>query len=192
LFTHFSSFLIRYFGDLARYNFSEFRWELMVGAKALSKYIYAVNDTFTLSTRKGLLMLKIYSDGASRGNPGPSAIAFIILDEDDKVLEKYSQNLGIGTNNQAEYQALISALEHASTLGSSAVTCYLDSELVVKQLNGEYEVRKPELRALWRKAMALKMRFSKINVRWVPRTDRHIQEVDCLVNQLLDDKASQQ
>jgi ribonuclease HI len=163
-----------------------------LGLELYPKYIYVVNDTFTLSTRKGLLMLKIYSDGASRGNPGPSAIAFIILDEDDKVLEKDLQHLGIRTNNQAEYQALISALEHASTFSSREVTCYLDSELVVKQLNGEYEVRKPELRALWRKVMALKMRFRKISVRWVPRTDRHIQEVDCLVNQLLDEKASRQ
>jgi ribonuclease HI len=137
-------------------------------------------------------MLKTYSDGASRGNPGPSAIAFIILDEDDRVLEKNSRPLGIRTNNQAEYEALISALESASTLGSREVKCYLDSELVVKQLNSEYRIRKPELRSLWRKAVALKMSFSKTSVIWVSRTDIHIQEVDSLVNQLLDDNVSMQ
>jgi ribonuclease HI len=137
-------------------------------------------------------MLKIYSDGASRGNPGLSAIAFTILDEDDKVLEKDSTSIGIRTNNQAEYEALILALEHASTRGSREVTCYLDSELVVKQLNGEYEIKKPELRTLWRKVIALKIRFKKTNVIWVPRTNRYIQEVDSLVNQLLDDIVSQQ
>jgi len=132
-------------------------------------------------------MLRIYSDGASRGNPGPSAIAFIILDEDDRVLEKDSRLLGIGTNNQAEYEALISALERASMLGSREVTCYSDSQLVVKQLNGEWRIKKPELRSLWRKVIALKMRFNKTSAIWVPRTDRHIQEVDSVVNQLLDD-----
>jgi ribonuclease HI len=138
------------------------------------------------------MMLKTYSDGASRGNPGPSAIAFIILDEDDKVLDRNSRPLGIRTNNQAEYEALILALESASILGSREVKCYTDSELAVKQLNGEYRIRKPELRFLWRKAVALKMRFNRISVIWVPRTDRHIQEVDSLVNQLLDDNVSLQ
>jgi len=136
-------------------------------------------------------MLKTYSDGASRVNPGPSAIAFIILDEDDKVLKKDSRLVGIRTNNQAEYEALISALECASTLGRE-VTCYLDSQLVARQLSGETKIENPELRTLWRKVIALKMRFNKTSVIWVPRTDRHIQEVDSLVNQLLDDIVSRQ
>lgn len=132
-------------------------------------------------------MLKTFSDGASRGNPGLSAVAYIILDEDGKVLAKDSRLIGICTNNQAEYEALVSALERASALGSHEVTSYLDSTLVVRQLNGEYKIKKPELVALWRKVTALKMRFSKTRVIWVPRTDRHIQEVDTMVNQLLDD-----
>jgi ribonuclease HI len=136
-------------------------------------------------------MLKTYSDGASRGNPGPSAIAFIILDEDDEVLEENSRSLGIRTNNQAEYEALISALERASALGSREVTCYSDSQLVVKQLNGEWRVKEPELRSLWRKVIAMK-RFNKTSFIWVPRADRHIQEVDSVVNQLLDDIGSRQ
>jgi ribonuclease HI len=131
-------------------------------------------------------MLKTYSDGASRGNPGPSAIAFIILDQNDKVLERASLSFGVCTNNEAEYHALISALERASMLGSREVTCHLDSELVVKQLNGEYRIRKPELKVLWQKVNTLKMRFNKTVFIWVPRTNRHIQEVDSLVNQLLD------
>jgi ribonuclease HI len=131
-------------------------------------------------------MLKTYSDGASRGNPGPSAIAFIILNQNNKVLEKASLSFGVCTNNEAEYHALISAIERASMLGSREVTCYLDSELVVKQLNGEYRIRKPELRALWQKVIALKTRFNKTSFMWVPRTNRYIQEVDSLVNQLLD------
>jgi ribonuclease HI len=135
------------------------------------------------------LTLKTYSDGASRGNPGPSAVAFIILDENDNVLAKDSKPIGICTNNQAEYRALILALERASNLGSLQVKCYMDSELVVKQLNGEYRINKPELRLLWRRVTSLKMRFNKSSAVWVPRTDRYIQEVDLMVNQLLDEKA---
>jgi len=71
---------------------------------------------YVLSVCRGLFALKVYSDGASRGNPGLSAIAFIILDEEDNVLEKNSWPLGMRTNNQAEYEALISALERASGL----------------------------------------------------------------------------
>lgn len=136
-------------------------------------------------------MLTTYSDGASRGNPGPAAIAFLILDENDKILEEDSHSAGIRTNNQAEYEALISALERASALGSPEVKCYLDSELVVRQLNGEYRTRKPELIASLQKAMALKTRFRKVSFFWVPRTDRHIQEADSMVNQVLDKIADQ-
>lgn len=74
------------------------------------------------------LRLKVYSDGASRGNPGPSAIAFMILSEGRETLKRYSKYVGIGTNNQAEYRALISALEFASKLTSREVVCYLESE----------------------------------------------------------------
>lgn len=84
-----------------------------------------------------LRMFRIYSDGSSRGNPGISAIAFAILSEDSRLLKKYSKYLGIRTNNQAEYEALISALESASALTDQEVACYMDSELVVKHLNGE-------------------------------------------------------
>ena len=82
------------------------------------------------------LRLRVYSDGASRGNPGISAIAFMIMTEDGRLLKKYSKYVGIRTNNQAEYEALISALESASKLTDQEVTCCMDSQLVVKQLNG--------------------------------------------------------
>ena len=131
-------------------------------------------------------MLKIYSDAASRGNPGPSAIAFIILEENGSISKSYSRFIGKRTNNQAEYEALISALEHASDLAREEVICYLDSELVVKHLTGEYEVRNPELRKLWSKVQALKKRFQKISFNHAPRTNKYIQQVDMMVNQTLD------
>lgn len=132
------------------------------------------------------MRLILYSDGAARGNPGVSAIAFMILSEDGKLVKKYSKYVGIRTNNQAEYEALISALEIASTLTDQEVTCYTDSELVVRQLNGEYRVRNSELIVLWSKIQELEKRFRRITFRSVPRTDIHIEQVDRLANRTLD------
>ena len=132
------------------------------------------------------LRLRVYSDGASRGNPGISAIAFVIVTENGRLLKKYSKYVGIRTNNQAEYEALISALESASELTDQEVACYMDSELVVKHLNGEYQVRNPKLKALWSKVQELRQQFRRITFENVPRTDRHIEQVDHLANQALD------
>ena len=132
------------------------------------------------------LRLKVYSDGASRGNPGISAIAFMIMTEDGNLLKRYSKYVGIRTNNQAEYEALISALESASELTDQEVTCCMDSELVVKHLNGEYQVRNPKLKTLWLKVQELKQSFQRITFMSVPRTDIHIKQVDRLANQALD------
>lgn len=131
------------------------------------------------------MRLKIYSDGASRSNPGPSAIAFIILNDRGLVLKESSEYVGIGTNNQAEYKALIAALKSAINYGGDVVCCS-DSALVVKQLNGEYEVHDAKMRTLWRKVIALKERFKKITFVHVPRTHEYIVRVDKLVNQTLD------
>ena len=132
------------------------------------------------------MRLAVYSDGASRGNPGPSAIAFLVLSEDGRVLKRYSKYVGMKTNNQAEYEALIKGLEFVSSLTSQEIVCYMDSELVVKQLNRDYQVRDPKLKVLWLKASELVNRFCKVSFVHVPRTDAHIQQADCLVNQTLD------
>ena len=132
------------------------------------------------------MRLRVYSDGASRGNPGISAIAFVIMTEDGRLLKRYSRYVGVRTNNQAEYQALISALESASTFTDGEVTCYIDSELVVKQLVGEYQVRSPKLKILWLEVQGLKRNFQIIDFRKVSRTDRYIEQVDRLANQALD------
>ena len=132
------------------------------------------------------LRLRVYSDGASRGNPGISAIAFMIMTEDGRLLKRYSKYVGVRTNNQAEYEALISALESASELTDQEVTCCMDSELVVKHLNGEYQVRNPKLKTLWLKVQELKQSFQRITFKSVPRTDIHIKQVDRLANQALD------
>jgi len=90
--------------------------------------------------------LKIYTDGASSGNPGPAAIGVSIKDENGKKLAHFSRYIGIATNNQAEYRAVIAALEVAIILGPAKATLYLDSELVARQLTGVYRIRSPSLK----------------------------------------------
>ena len=130
--------------------------------------------------------LSVYSDGGARGNPGPAAIAFLVLAENGQVLKSGSRYLGKRTNNQAEYEALIAALEAAKAIGSEEVTCHLDSEVVAKHLKGEYRVRNPDLRKLWIKVQELKQSFGMVNFVNVPRTNSYIQEADALVNLELD------
>ena len=128
----------------------------------------------------------IYSDGGARGNPGPAAIAFLILSENGQVLTVNSRYLGSHTNNQAEYKALIAALESAVALNAEEVICHLDSQLVVKQLTGEYTVKNSELKKLWNKVGELNRRFKKVSFVSVPRTNIQIQKADALVNEALD------
>jgi ribonuclease HI len=131
----------------------------------------------------------IFSDGGARGNPGPAAIAFIILSENGQTLMTKSRYIGLRTNNQAEYEALLAALESASALNADEVTCHLDSELVTKHLTGEYTVKNPKLRELWNRIQELRGHFKKASFTSVPRTNNQIQKVDKLVNETLD-KAS--
>lgn len=135
------------------------------------------------------MRLKVYSDGGARGNPGPSAIAFLVVSEEDVVLHKASLFLGDHTNNQAEYWAIITALQYAASAKTEEVTCYLDSELVVKQLTGQYSVRNPELRKLWEMTQKLILSFRKVTFINVPRTNLFIQQADSLLNHILDEEA---
>ena len=132
----------------------------------------------------------IFSDGGARGNPGPAAIGFIVLSDEDNILIKKARYVGLRTNNQAEYEALIAAIEFAITVHAEEIICYLDSELVVKQLNGEYTVKNSELRILWRKVHELSNRFKKASFKSVPRTNYQIRKADALVNAALDEFSS--
>lgn len=128
----------------------------------------------------------IFSDGGARGNPGPAAAAFLILSEQGQVLTSNSKHLGICTNNQAEYHALIFALETAATLEPDELICHTDSELMAKQLNEEFDVKNPTLKRLWHRAKELEKEFRKISFVNVSRTHPQIQEADRLVNLTLD------
>ncbi len=150
---------------------------------------HRLNLQKTNRNQKGTSLHKrliVYSDGGARGNPGPAAAGFLILTENSQELKSASRFLGVRTNNQAEYEALIAALEAAAALGAEEVVCHLDSELVAKHLTGEYRVKNAELLKLWNKVRDLHVNFKKISFVNVPRTDGYIQKADALVNGALD------
>lgn len=117
------------------------------------------------------MRLIIYADGASWGNPGPAAIGVVIKDEHRKELVKISEHIGQGTNNQAEYRALIAALKAASTFKPTEVIISLDSELVIKQLAGSYRVKSDLLRPLYIEAAGLLKKFTNLSINHVRHQD---------------------
>ena len=129
-------------------------------------------------------MVKIFSDGGARGNPGPAGIGAVIYNEDNKILAQISEYLGVTTNNQAEYRALIAALKKAKELGVEKVECYLDSELVVKQLNHEYKVKNKDLAPLFLEIHNLVVSFKSINFFHIRR--EYNKEADRLANDAMD------
>jgi ribonuclease HI len=136
-----------------------------------------------LSTSKVL----IYSDGGSRGNPGPAAIGIILLDETGEIILNHSETIGTATNNIAEYSALIKGLELAQKHSAKIVNCFSDSELAIRQINGKYKVKNKKLLELYHKLKKIESQFSKVTYRHVPRENEHIIKADELVNKALDD-----
>jgi ribonuclease HI len=126
----------------------------------------------------------IHSDGGARGNPGPAGIGATIYSAGNKKMADISEYLGITTNNQAEYRALIAALEKARELKATEVKCFLDSELVVKQLNHEYKVKNADLAPLFLKVYNLSLKFSKISFTHIRRELN--KEADRLANEAMD------
>ena len=130
----------------------------------------------------------IYSDGGSRGNPGPSAAAFVIMDEHQNVIDTGGEYLGITTNNQAEYQGVRLGLERARELGLHSIEFRIDSMLVVNQLRGSYKIKNRELWPINERIVALTETFERVRFTHVPRELN--QQADSLVNALLDQHKS--
>ena len=131
-------------------------------------------------------MIYTNSDGGARGNPGPGAIG-VIVRKDGQILIRYSKFIGRNvTNNIAEYEALIKALELASKHTKDELTCILDSKLVVKQLLGEYRVKNLRLIELFLRVQKLQERFNKIRYIHVSRWNKFQRIVDELLNEELD------
>ncbi|MFH1780710.1 MAG: ribonuclease HI family protein [Candidatus Nealsonbacteria bacterium] len=138
----------------------------------------------------------ICTDGGSRGNPGPAAFGVVICDETGRVLKEYGETIGIRTNNEAEYEAVVFALKKVKALygkdvlKNSEIEVRSDSELLVKQINGEYKILEPKIQELFLKVWNLKTEFDHLKFVAVPREKN--QEADKLVNQVLDSQIKNQ
>ncbi|MFA6466425.1 MAG: ribonuclease HI family protein [Patescibacteria group bacterium] len=128
-------------------------------------------------------MARLFTDGGARGNPGPAAIGGVIYDGKNKIAD-FSQYIGQTTNNQAEYQALLKGLDLALSNNIQNLECFLDSELVVKQMNKEYKVKDKELAKIFVKVYNLSLKFKKISFSHIRR--EYNKEADALVNKALD------
>jgi ribonuclease HI len=128
--------------------------------------------------------VEIFCDGASRGNPGQASAGAVLLGEGGKVLAEISERLGVATNNEAEYVALILALKKALQLGASRVAVNADSQLVIRQLTGQYKVKHPEMKRRHAEAMELLGEFSGWSATHVPR-EKNVY-ADKLANAALD------
>ena len=128
--------------------------------------------------------LVIYTDGGARGNPGPAALGVVVGSKE------YSEYLGVMTNNQAEYRALLFALKKAKALlggkkaAEAEIEVRMDSELIVRQLNGEYKIKEPDLQPLFIEVWNLRLDFKKVEFVHVPREQN--KRADRLVNEALD------
>jgi len=128
--------------------------------------------------------LRVNVDGGSRGNPGPAAIAAVVQDGNGEVVEERSEAIGTATNNVAEYRALLLGIERAAALGARHLELIGDSELIVRQVNGEYKVKDEALRELHRQVQKALEGFDQWSIRHVRRDDNA--EADRLVNEELD------
>lgn len=128
--------------------------------------------------------LTIYTDGGARGNPGPAGIGAVIYDENKNVLAEISEYLGVATNNQAEYKAVVAAIKKARELGAEELEFFLDSELVVKQLNREYKVKNKELAPLFVLVYNETLQFKKVVFKHIRRELN--KEADRLANLAMD------
>ncbi|MCK9322532.1 MAG: ribonuclease HI family protein [Candidatus Methanomethylophilaceae archaeon] len=130
-------------------------------------------------------MYRIFSDGGSRGNPGPSAYA-IVVTKDGRTMHEHSEFLGVNTNNYAEYRGLIAGITKAIELGADEVEFVMDSQLVIRQMRGEYKVKSLNVMDLYKDAKALSSQIPKVTFTNVRRSEELIPRADALLNKELD------
>jgi ribonuclease HI len=131
--------------------------------------------------------LLVHVDGGARGNPGPAAIAAVVAEPEGEVLEEHSNTIGQATNNVAEYRALLLGIERARALGAREVDLVGDSELIARQVRGEYRVKDAGLRPLHAQVIEALRDFDRWTIRNIPRGDNA--RADGLVNEALDARA---
>jgi ribonuclease HI len=139
----------------------------------------------------GMLMMspqvKLYTDGGSRGNPGPAAIGIVLCLGDDTVDEEHKEHIGEATNNEAEYQAVLKGLDMAAAHTRKEVVCTSDSEFVIRQLTGAFRLKNERMKRLFDEAKIKEQMFEKVTYRHRPRLSGHLYRADELVNEALDE-----
>ena len=131
------------------------------------------------------MKVTVYSDGGSRGNPGKSAYAIVVV-SGGRVVHEHAEFLGVHTNNYAEYRGLIAAINKAIELGADEAEFVMDSQLVIRQMTGEYRVKNPDMAVLHADAEALAALIPKVSYRNVRRSEEHIPRADALLNAEMD------
>lgn len=126
----------------------------------------------------------MHVDGGARGNPGPAAIGVVVSKPEGEVIDEVAERIGVATNNVAEYRAVLRGLERARALGASEVELVNDSELVARQLTGDYKVKHPSMKPLHQEAITALRGFERWRIRTVRRA--HNARADALVNAALD------
>lgn len=130
------------------------------------------------------MKVKTFTDGGARGNPGPAGIGGVVFDEAGEVLGEVSEYIGETTNNVAEYQALLQTLKKAQELGATEIDCFLDSQLVVRQMNREYKVKDARLAEIFVQVHNLCVQLGRVTFTHVPREQN--KHADKLVNKAID------
>ena len=134
----------------------------------------------------------LYTDGGSRGNPGHAAIGIVLCDGRDRVVREHKEYIGIATSNEAEYRAIIKGLALAARETEGDLRCVSDSELMIRQMRGEYRVREPRLQELHLAAMERANAFVSVSYEHRPRLTGWLRRADELVNEALDRTAAKQ
>ncbi len=131
-------------------------------------------------------LVKVYTDGACRGNPGSGAIGILISDGEGNVLDQHKECIGDCTNNIAEYAALSKGLDLAVKHTRKKVEVYSDSKLVVHQMRGEWRIKQPHLKTLFNEVKRKEAQFENVNYNHIPRTNEFIKQADQMANDALD------
>jgi len=135
--------------------------------------------------------IHVYTDGACRKNPGPSAIGIVFLDLKGNLIAEHKECIGVTTNNRAEYLAIIRALELGTEYCRNKLSIFSDSEIVINQLNGTFAIKVKELRDLFKQIKINEQFYKEVIYNWVSRENKHTKRADELCNQALDGKYTQ-
>ena len=156
-----------------------------IESKKINQSLVDYIDKYFDQSKSSDQAVKLFCDGGSRGNPGPGAAGFVLLSDRDELLSEGGQFFDHCTNNQAEYQSLKLGIEEALSLQVASLQIFMDSQLIVKQVKGEYKIKNLDLKLIYKEIMSNLSKFENYSIDFVPR--RYNQQADAMVNKILDE-----